>query len=285
MIMRTTHRRSIGVLVDVLILLAAVTLVVRWPREPSQSTTSADLSFRIGQTVSIDGVNWQGAERTVVLALNTECPACNSSVDFYKRLFRACAGSLGCHSEALSLEPKERVLKWFQLKGISSIDVNEVSKSVRLGISTTPTLAILDSNGTITDLAVGLVALEEEERFLARVIGQPGVAPIDGQRQPTPIASKSELASALSKSQAHLLDLREHEACFDIDSHQATCLPLKEIGRRASQQFSTNSTMIINCSRISSAVCHEAADQLFRVGFGDVLAAVADDSAPSRKGQ
>lgn len=277
--MRVRLARPLAFATDLVIIVGTIALIVRASGSPRTSarvaqTTAAELSFGPGHLLSIEGVEWHQGDRTVLLALQTKCPACNRSVDFYRKLFAACATSSGCRDCLIATEPRDTVREWVQANHITARHIATVARPVDLGLHTTPTLAIIDARGVITDVGVGVLTRAEEERFLARMNRQPGVEPVNTERQPTIISAEEDLPAFVRRLNVHLLDLRERDDCAVSRHSAATCLPLRELKVRAPIEFERDAVLVVDCSRVTSTACRQATDQLFRDGFRNVFAAV-----------
>jgi rhodanese-related sulfurtransferase len=282
---RLAGARLVGAVVDVAIVAGTLAIVVWWQHgatpAASQRTTAAEMGFRIGERAVIAGVDWGQAERTVFLVVTTNCPACNASVAYYRTLFDACASGTGCRDLVLSLEPAEAVHAWLRRNRIGAQHVATVTMSAAPGLHTTPTVAIVDSRGIITDLDVGLLRPAQEARFLARVMRQPGGAVAAPERQPMVIDLDRRLPMTMRQFNVHLLDVREREACAKDRHRDAVCFPLQELAARAPAEFDRNAAIIVDCSRVARTPCLRATERLMLNGFSRVSAAVVPTAAES----
>lgn len=286
MIRRPASGRLAALVVDALIIAGTITLVARWSgafrNEPTPArTTAAEWSFGLGRTIKIDDVDWHEANRTVLLALRSTCAACEDSVGYYRKLLEACATSSGCRELVVTREPADTVRAWLRANEIPVKNVVTVPGPAALGLRVTPTLAIIDSQGIITDVAVGALNPALEQSFLARTTHKRDAAPVNTERQPTVVDAEEDVPTLVRLSDVHLLDVRERDECIVNRLSGATCVPVRELGVRAPAEFARDSAMLVDCSKLSGTDCRQAVDKLFRVGFGRVLAAVTTGPAVS----
>ncbi len=281
--MRTPTLRVITWLIDGVILTATIFLLSRWyPLQRENSAlvhaTAADFSFAVGQRLDLDRVEWQDTTRTIVLVVSTTCPSCNSSLDFYRSLFRDCVAVSGCRDRVVTLEPADAVRAWLESKKVDARNVTTVTRAMLPGVHTTPTLALVDSRGVITDLAVGKLNQAVERQFLARVEGQPNASMVSTERQPAVIAAGWASVTPGRKGTVHVVDIRERRECVG-PSQVVSCMPLQELAVRAPIELQRESTIVVDCSHISYATCRRGADRLFADGFLHVSVAVVPDDA------
>src|ERR1700757_4688499 len=84
--------RKIEALANISIIIAALlfcaTLVhEKWLYKPGGLAPSAQTENRLqGTNLNIPGVTWDHADKTLVMALSTQCHFCQESVPFYKEL-------------------------------------------------------------------------------------------------------------------------------------------------------------------------------------------------------
>jgi hypothetical protein len=104
---------------------------------------------RKGSQIDLAGVDWGRADRTLVLALSTQCHYCNESADFYRRLAPA-AVSAGVPVVAVFPQSTDEArAHWTgQDLPLAGVDFVQVPAG-RLPISGTPTLIVVDRKGVI----------------------------------------------------------------------------------------------------------------------------------------
>jgi thioredoxin-related protein len=141
------------------------------PNRTRESRSTED-SIKVGTKLSLPDVNWQQNGRTVFLALKPNCPYCNASVPFYRKLSQALvtekSGSL------VALFPKA-VSDGPGYLNSSGVVVNEVKQVTfeTLGIKGTPTIIIADKDGSVVGYWFGQLSSAKEEEVLKQLRAGP----------------------------------------------------------------------------------------------------------------
>jgi hypothetical protein len=121
----------------------------------------------IGARVTLAGVDWSKADRTLVLALSTTCHFCSESAPFYKRLLTD-ASSHGVRALAVLPQPIDSSRAY--LAGLGVPLPNIIQRSLgEIDVAATPTLLIVDARGNIQKAWVGKLAADREEQVIAAV--------------------------------------------------------------------------------------------------------------------
>lgn len=125
-------------------------------------TAGTDLSKRLA------GVNWSANGRTVVLALSTYCHFCTESAPFFRRMRE----SVGKDVKLVGVFPQPIAAAESSLKreGVRLDQVMQVSLD-RIGVTGTPTMLLVNSNGIVTQTWVGKLAPEKEAEVLKTILG------------------------------------------------------------------------------------------------------------------
>lgn len=112
-------------------------------------------------------LDWQNAERTLVLVMQEGCKYCADSTEFYQRLVSKSAEE---HMRVIALMPQE-VSEGKQYLNKEHINIFEVRKAQLglLGIIRTPSLFFVDNSGTITKVWIGKLSIDKEQEVLACV--------------------------------------------------------------------------------------------------------------------
>lgn len=107
--------------------------------------------------------DWGNANRTVVLALSSECQYCEASAPFYRRL-AALDSSGESTAELLAVFPdvEEAARSAMQRNGLA-IEYRSGFSFAPWKISGTPTIAIVSSTGRVLQLWTGQLSSEREE--------------------------------------------------------------------------------------------------------------------------
>lgn len=121
-----------------------------------------------GTQLSIPGVSWGESNQTVVLALSDKCRYCTESAPFYQRLARDLSNRSGVRLVAVfpqDVGAGKRYLDELEVPVGQVIQASLDSMQVR----GTPTLVIVDKNGTVTQSWVGKLDSERESQVLSRI--------------------------------------------------------------------------------------------------------------------
>ena len=133
---------------------------------PHQLPTNA--SPLVGTRIQLAGVNWKQHDRTLVLAISTQCHFCTASTSFYKSL----ATQVALHkSDALiAVLPQDAATAGAFLAShniapaqIISLDLSE------LGVTGTPTLLLVNRDGLVTESWVGKLPSALENQVISQL--------------------------------------------------------------------------------------------------------------------
>jgi thiol-disulfide isomerase/thioredoxin len=104
--------------------------------------------------------------RTVVLALSTTCHFCSESAPFYQKLQQQKPNNV--RLVAVFSQPVGDSRNYLNRLGVSVSDVVQGSLS-SVGVSGTPTLLLIDNQGSITDSWVGRLSDSEAARVIEQI--------------------------------------------------------------------------------------------------------------------
>jgi hypothetical protein len=162
-------RSRLETVTNIAVLVAAVFVVVYFAKLSLGSTGSTGeaagppIGTRLAQ---VEGYDWSMHERTLVLALRTDCVYCEASMPFYKRL-AATAGEDGAAYGVLSAFPQGKVdverlqsRVGLHIRAVANADLHA------LGVSGTPTLILVDRNGTVLRTWIGQLAPPGEREVM-----------------------------------------------------------------------------------------------------------------------
>ena len=129
------------------------------------SGTSRRQSIQAGTKISLPGIDWSRNTRTIVLALSTTCHFCSESGPLYQKIEEQKPSNVGLI--AVLPQPLEDSRSYLNKLGVKTPNVVQGSLS-SIGVSGTPTLLLVDNNGSVVASWVG--KLEDAEA--ARVMEQ-----------------------------------------------------------------------------------------------------------------
>ena len=107
--------------------------------------------------------------RSVVLGLDVRCRYCRESSDFYKRLV-ASVGDSDIKLLAYFSTPVQESREYLARMGIEGIDVRQVQLS-DVKIHGTPTVLLVDGEGTILNSWVGKIPVDKELDVIREIVG------------------------------------------------------------------------------------------------------------------
>ena len=152
-----------NVIIIVLAIVLSATVVKKYFL-PSPVNESA----KAGEKVSIKELDFNKAEKTVLVALQPNCPFCGASANFYRELRKQTTSDKNIRLVALfSPEVTD------ERKYLSSlnVDFDKVKKLPydKIKIQATPTILVIKPDGTIESVWVGKLSAEKEKDFFAKL--------------------------------------------------------------------------------------------------------------------
>lgn len=129
---------------------------------PSQSPPDF-VDFRLDASTGID---FSAAERTLVAVLRSDCPFCDQSKPFYRRL--ASGDRTGVRIVVVARRGDAEIDSYRPVLEPDSVVF--VGPGV-LPVSGTPTLLLVDRQGVVEAAWIGLLGREREDEVLAAVFG------------------------------------------------------------------------------------------------------------------
>jgi len=130
------------------------------------SSVSRRPSIQVGTKISLPGIDWSKSTRTVVLALSTSCHFCSESAPFYQKLQQQKPNDV--RVVAVFPQPVDDGRNYLTKLGVSVSDVVQSSLG-SVGVSGTPTLLLIDTEGSVTDSWVGKLSDSEAAKVLAQI--------------------------------------------------------------------------------------------------------------------
>lgn len=247
-----THNRIVNAVIIVLTLFIAASLVKTY-----FFTSEPESDSLVGSKLSIEGVNWAGAERTLLLVLDKDCAYCRASMPFYRLLAERTAGRND-----------------FRLLGVVNTSAEEGKKYVadnelhvevirwyfkRLKISGTPTLILVNSTGEVVNEWKGSLSMATEAEVLTQFLNQPVTsAPENAGSVPAPKPEPAvnhqggqygigvpDLLDLINGQRVTILDLDEREDFAAEHIAQAKNIPKDEIYIRALNELDKASTIVL----------------------------------------
>ncbi|HJU53728.1 MAG TPA: hypothetical protein VJ715_04115 [Pyrinomonadaceae bacterium] len=146
-------------------ILMSVVLIKNYIFNKGSASTDAGNQIKIGRPVSLPDVDWAEHGHTLLLAISTTCQFCSESAPFYQRLAQ---GRRDYRLIAVSPQTVNESRKYLDRLGVAVDKVMQVPFD-SLGIRGTPTLALVDSSGVVTEVWVGKLPVGEEADVISRL--------------------------------------------------------------------------------------------------------------------
>ena len=121
-----------------------------------------------GTQLSVPGVSWSDSNQTIVLVLSDKCRYCSESAPFYQRLARDLSSRSDVRLIAVFPQDTGAGKKYLDELGVPVGQVVQATLDT-LQVRGTPTLVIIDKNGTVTQSWVGKLGPERESEVLSRI--------------------------------------------------------------------------------------------------------------------
>jgi hypothetical protein len=121
----------------------------------------------IGTRLSVDGVDWSKSNKTVVLAVSEHCRWCAASVPFYQELGRR--SSKNFRIVAVLVDPTSAD------RNFSAVVADFADETIhvplpKMGINSTPTAMVVDSNGKVIDGWVGMLDKQSQDQLFKAIL-------------------------------------------------------------------------------------------------------------------
>ena len=173
--------KKVEVLANVAVIVTSIVLcsvlVKRYFLTPKQTVTAAAPStpsanapkasaLQPGTKISLPGIDWSKNSRTVVLALSTTCRFCSESGPFYQKLEQQKPGTVGL--VAVLPQSVEDSRDYLNKLGVKTATLIQGSLS-SIGVSGTPTLLLVDQNGSLIASWVGKLPDNEALNVMSQI--------------------------------------------------------------------------------------------------------------------
>jgi rhodanese-related sulfurtransferase len=270
--MATTRILNIAILLVTLILSAL--LVKKFLFQPAQNP-----EYRVAANaiLRLDGINWTDSDRTVLLALQKECKYCSESAQFYRRLAAGLASQSNTRLIAVFSEKESETEAYLKQLDVPIEESRYVSFS-SLGISSVPTLLILDRNGVVTDMWIGKLSPLEEKALMSKLRLE------DTRSSNEWSINEAELQRKVTNNeQLMVLDIRERAAYAINHRDGARNIPLDELSVRAQNELLPEQTIVIDSNDLASA--DRAYSILDAQGFVRVFILIRNTMQPTKQSQ
>lgn len=247
--------------VDLVLLVVACAAAYRLVARPASGDRPPEPIPRlitVGGDLALPGVTWDAARRHVLLSISPTCPACNDSISLYRNVSERVAYDSNVRLMVLASDPPETVQKWLDSSGVKAHRILQVANVSRLGFLLKPTILILDSNGTVTDVLIGKLPPAIEEDLLSRLDQPESTQPLDNTDYAEEIR-EAEFAPLTEEKHPLLLDLRDRRSFGAGHRPRAVNIPRDELTIRAKADLTPSEHVVIDCVRMPASLCRAEA--------------------------
>ena len=265
---------------DAALLVAVLVTVWRFVEAPRGRENAAEAApvtrIALGSSLKIPGYGW--SSRTVVLAIRTTCAACNADQPFYAALATRLAAS---STALLILAPDSPTVmsSWLESRAIRATTRPQVDLA-GMGIVATPTLAIVNSEGIVTDLLAGALSPEQETAVFQRLNGA-STTPLNNTRYAA-LQTESQFQRLGATPGQIMLDVRSREAFAVGHRAGAVNIPHDELVVRAPIELPLSSPIAIDCLQTRFSTCEIAGERLIKAGAVIVTLLVPGGPLPAQ---
>lgn len=189
--------------------------------------------------LTIDGIDWTKTDRTILVALGTDCKYCTESAPFYRRIVQGLADQANVRFIAVFSKKESGAEEYLKELGVSVSEFRYVSLA-SLGIRKVPTLAILDRNGIVTDMWVAKLPPRIESEIMQK-LNLKDTRP----RADWMIDEKTLRIRMANREPIILLDVRGRAPFGVSHKDKAINIPLDELGVRAINELRTADTVVL----------------------------------------
>jgi thioredoxin-related protein len=159
-------QKRIELIANVSIIVVAIVIGVAVGKRFLTKPSGPPAGIAAGTRINLPNEDWAGNGRTLLLALSTSCKYCSASAGFYHRLLASAPSKI--RFVAVFPQSPEESKKYLNSLEVTIEDVKQISPS-SIGVRGTPTLILVNSEGSVINSWVGLLSPEKEAEVLAVV--------------------------------------------------------------------------------------------------------------------
>ena len=156
-------KTKIEVVANVAVILLAIVIGSVFLKDRFSGPAPEQAEVKAGDRLpSLDGWDWGAHDRTLLLVVRKGCHFCEDSAPFYQRLL-AQQRQDGSNTAVLAVspDPAEAAKEMVQAEGLGVQALAGVPLE-RLKVSGTPTLLLVDKNGTVLNAWIGMLSPKQE---------------------------------------------------------------------------------------------------------------------------
>lgn len=288
--MTSKLKSNLEVTVNVIIAVAVVIVAGIAVKNYFHKSTAARLGAPSAQIVAgariiVPDVNWQENQKTLVFFLKKDCKFCTASAPFYRQLI---AEALKRNVKLLAIVPNsiQQGREYISSLGLPIEDIKTGSLTA-YKISGTPTVLLVDNQGTVRSVWVGGVSPEREQEIKDNLIPLFEAKPVlvDVAKQALSAANNTQTQTGIAASDIDAAELRkileqkQRVTIVDVDEREdyrkehipnAKNIPSDEISLRAIREISKDNLIVIYCRCIGEGASNGAKSELMKQGYSQV---------------
>lgn len=159
-----------NLMIIVVALLLCGVLVNRYVLSDSIVARSDQKGVMPGDRISFDGIDWRESDRTLILALSTDCRYCTESIPFYQKLSEKRTQGSGVRLITLMPQEVEGAKKYLTEHKVQVDGMAHISQSNTFPKGT-PTLILVGKDGAVIESWAGKLTTDRENKVLTAVFG------------------------------------------------------------------------------------------------------------------
>ena len=193
-------------------------------------------SIAVGDQVIIPDLEWEKGKTHILLFLHTSCQYCTKSADFYKKLLEEINGKSNIKLVAVFSQSDSGESEYLKDIGLGNIEKHTISFA-KVGITGTPTLAIVNDRGVLSDIWKGYLSPNKENEVRQKL-----ELPIKEELY----IEESKITDLKKKGQnITIVDVRSRNAYQQNHFTGAKNIPLDELSVRAINELSPSETIVV----------------------------------------
>lgn len=122
----------------------------------------------VGKKLTLDQMDWDRSNQTLLIILQKGCRFCDESAPFYQRLTRELSTQPRTRLVALLPHSDDENKQYLKSKMLEITDVRQASPRL-IGVPGTPALVLVDNTGTVLEQWLGRLEPAAEEAVISRL--------------------------------------------------------------------------------------------------------------------
>ena len=157
-----------NVAIIIVAILIGVVLVKKYIFPSPSHSEGAHASIKAGAALSLPDMDWAAKEQTIVLVLQKSCRFCSESAPFYQKLLKEAEKNPKARFVTVFPHDVDEGKKYLQELQLNITEVKQVALQ-SIDVQGTPTLLLVNNAGVVTDVWVGKIPAEDEQKVIDKV--------------------------------------------------------------------------------------------------------------------